>query len=190
MMPPKNTGLLGKLLLLTVCLVLLPIVIVALPVGIATGVFTDFKTGRDRRAFLAKWAPRRTMLIYSNSPVWQSYIEANWLPRIGPEAVVLNWSERSTWAKNYPLEARLFRSHLGDREFNPAAIVFHRKPLLTPWQSLLAGRFLDALLLVRKDATVIRFWAAFRDFKHGRDSSLRAKEAEMFTLMAAETSAT
>ena len=35
----------------------------------------------------------RVLFVYSNSPVWQSYIENNIVPRLPPKSVVLNWSE-------------------------------------------------------------------------------------------------
>ena len=35
---------------------------------------------------------RRVLFVYSNSPVWQEYIEQNVLPRLPETAVVLNWS--------------------------------------------------------------------------------------------------
>ena len=33
---------------------------------------------------------RRILLVYSRSPVWQPYIESNWLPRLNEQAIVLN----------------------------------------------------------------------------------------------------
>ena len=45
----------------------------------------------------------------------------------------------------------------GDREFNPLAIVFPERGLVQ----------------------VIRFWQAFRDYKHGKERALRAAEAEL-----------
>ena len=46
----------------------------------------------------------------------------------------------------------------GDREFNPLGIVVPQK-----------GRA----------ARVVRFWRAFRDYKHGKDGPLRVAEAEL-----------
>src|SRR5438552_18218208 len=45
------------------------------------------------------WSPagKRVLFVYSNSPVWQSYIENNILPRLPRGSVVLNWSERRRW---------------------------------------------------------------------------------------------
>jgi hypothetical protein len=41
------------------------------------------------------WSPagKRVLFVYSNSPVWQSYIEDDILPRLPQGSVVLNWSE-------------------------------------------------------------------------------------------------
>jgi hypothetical protein len=97
------------------------------------------------------------LLVYSNSPHWQAYIEERWLPRLQPLAIVLNWSERAQWPKQHPFEAAIFRTWAGDREFNPLAIVI---PAHGPVQ-------------------VIRFWRAFRDYKHGKDHALRVAEHEL-----------
>jgi hypothetical protein len=37
---------------------------------------------------------------------------------------------------------------------------------------------------------VIRFWKAFRDFKHGKDATLRKAEAELFAIVDALERAT
>lgn len=73
--------------------------------------------------------------------------------------VVLNWSERSTkkW-KEKPLEVRIFRHWGGEREFNPLAIVL---PEEGPVQ-------------------VIRFWQAYKDYKHGKPRLLKQKEQDLF----------
>ena len=101
------------------------------------------------------------LLVYSNSPHWQSYVEASWLPRWNARAVVLNWSERSTWERNQP-EVALFHALADQREYNPLAIVVpeHSRPV------------------------VVRFWRAFRDHKHGKDQKLRQQEAELERLLA------
>ena len=103
------------------------------------------------------------MLVTSNSPNWQAYVEANILPRLGDRAVVLNWSERQRWPSVAPWEGRFFRRFAGDREFNPAALV-HRPD----------GKI-----------EVIRFHRAFLDFKHGDDAALRAAESALFESVAA-----
>ncbi|UCD76091.1 MAG: hypothetical protein JSV91_04045 [Phycisphaerales bacterium] len=97
------------------------------------------------------------LFVYSNSPNWQQYIEENIFPQIGDVSVVLNWSERSKWKLNDPWEAQILRHWGGDREFNPIAIIIP-----------LRGR-----------VRVVRFWQAFRDYKHGKDSTLRDAEGRM-----------
>ena len=98
------------------------------------------------------------LLVYSDSPHWRGYVEDTWLSRWGRRAVVLNWSERSTWGKHPPTaEVDLFRAFAGEREFNPLAIV------VPP-----SGK-----------VRVVRFWRAFRGQKHGKPELLKAAEAEL-----------
>lgn len=108
------------------------------------------------------WCPRGrdVLFVYSDSPVWHDYIEAQILPRLGERAVILNWSQRQHWPISL---ARLAFSHFGrDRQFNPLAIVF--RPF-------------------RRTRT-FRFWQPFRDFKHGRPNELHKMEGEFFGLIA------
>jgi hypothetical protein len=140
-------------------IVVLPILVLALPF-LAVGAWLDRrKRRRLQREFHKRWGAsgKRMLLVYSNSPNWQAYVETNWLPRLESIAVVLNWSERSTWPERHPFEADVFRTWAGDEEFNPLAIVI---PAAGP-------------------VRVIRFWQAFRDYKHGKDRTLRAAEAEL-----------
>lgn len=147
------------LLVLIVCL---PILVLALPfAGIAA------LRGRLERRRLAaeigeRWQGRRLLFVYSNSPVWQEYLEVNWLPRLADVAVVLNWSERRRWRSEHPFEERVFRRWAGRREFNPIAIAF----------------------LPDGQVEVIRFWKAFRDFKHGKPGALRAAESRLHEVVA------
>src|SRR5262245_20607855 len=48
---------------------------------------------------LLRWRRRGIVgvLVYSSSPVWQPYVEREWLPVFGGAVVTLNWSERATW---------------------------------------------------------------------------------------------
>jgi len=103
------------------------------------------------------------LFVYSDSPHWKQYIEANILPRIEHCSVILNWSQRETWYKKRPWEVSAFHHWAGDREFNPIAIV------ITPWGSVQR----------------IRFWKAFRDFKHGKDAKLRKVEEQLFSAVEA-----
>ena len=115
---------------------------------------------RAVRRFRAVWQPqgKDLLLVYSNSPNWKSYVEEKWLPRWGDRAVVLNWSERQNWRGERRPEVALFRVFAGDREFNPLGIV-------VPQQG--------------RAARVVRFWRAFREYKHGKDRLLRVAEAEL-----------
>jgi len=110
--------------------------------------------------FRAEWGTRGkdVLLVYSNSPHWQRYIEERWLSKWGSRAVVLNWSERQAWERSQRPDAALFRAFAGQREFNPLVIVVPA-----------SGR----------RAHVVRFWRAFRDSKHGKDQRLRDAEADL-----------
>jgi hypothetical protein len=141
------------------CIVVLPILLLALPF-LAVGAWLDRrKRRRLQREFHSRWGAqgKRLLLVYSNSPNWQAYVEENWLPQLESSAVVLNWSERAKWTERHPFEGDIFRTWAGDREFNPLAIII---PADGP-------------------VRVIRFWQAFRDYKHGKDRTLRAAEAEL-----------
>lgn len=101
---------------------------------------------------------RFVLFVYSDSPNWKDYIEANILPRIERNAVILNWSKRGEWSKINPFEATLFNHWAGRTEFNPMALIF------SP-----SGKVKD-----------VRFWSAFKEFKHGKHKSLREAENNLF----------
>jgi hypothetical protein len=143
------------LLAVAALLLILPLLVIALGVGSAYGVLL-------RLRFRRRWGrARRAILVYSDSPHWKRHIETNWLPYLRERAVVLNWSERSSWEGSHRLEAAVFRHYAGTREFNPVAIV------LSGW----------------RPAEVIRFWQPFRDFRHGRPGPLRQAEARLGELL-------
>lgn len=129
---------------------------------IAAGAYVGYRwrQWRSVRRFRRAWRSqgKDLLLVYSNSPHWQRYVEETWLPRWGHRAVVLNWSERSKWGRDGRPEVALFRAFAGDQEFNPLGIVVPAE-----------GRH----------ARVVRFWRAFRDYKHGKDRLLRSAEAEL-----------
>ena len=108
------------------------------------------------------WSPtgKRVLFVYSNSPLWQSYIEETILPRLPRGSVVLNWSERRRW-RWWSLSAAVFHFFGGSREFNPLAVVI--RPLR--W-----GR-------------AFRFWRAFRDAKHGNRDALQLVETQFFAYL-------
>lgn len=114
-------------------------------------------------SLLIEWrrvlAPRgvRCLVVYSESPTWQRHIEEVWLPRVGDQAVTLNWSARATWT--HSLEVRVFKRFVdGRRNYNPAVLVFRglRQP------------------------GVYRFYYAFQEAKHGRTEYTESLEAELF----------
>ena len=172
------------------CLVVaIPVVILAAPFIFAFTLWDDYRAAALRREFRRRWPGKRGILVYSNSPNWQRYIEDHWIPRIGAQFVVLNWSDRATWPAKARFEARVFRRFAGDREFNPIAIVFLPRARAARFRAWLRGfRHGDALGMLlpgTTDTAVIRFFQAFKDFKHGKDHLLRTREAELFSLCAA-----
>ncbi len=111
---------------------------------------------------LLKWSrtPIHGILIYSNSPNWQEYVEREWLPRLRDRVIILNWSQRKNWT--HSLAIRLFRYYL---EGSTNAIDYN-----------------PAVLLLRglKHPYLYRYFYAFRDAKHGRTNALTTLEAQMF----------
>jgi hypothetical protein len=105
------------------------------------------------------WGPlrRNVLFVYSSSPVWEEYIEQNFLPRLPTSALVLNWSERRSWNR-LTLGYLAFRFFGGSREFNPMAVI------VRPFRW----------------AKCFRFWKPFRDFNHGNAAALRALEKAFF----------
>jgi hypothetical protein len=105
-----------------------------------------------------KWLPRgkRALVIYSNSPIWQSYFEEKIVSPLAPQAVVLNWSERKQWKRS--LAVMLFRWLAPYREFNPMVMVFR------PYRRTL--RF--------------KFYEAFRAYKHGKPRDVETTRAKLF----------
>lgn len=103
----------------------------------------------------------RGLLVYSRSPLWQSRIESEWLPRIAGRMEVLNWSDRRQWPRR-DVRVQLFRIAIADGEdFNPAAIVTRDD-----------GRPL-----------VFRFYAAFHNAKHGNAEGLQELESQLFAVL-------
>ncbi len=117
-----------------------------------------------RVRFHIKWIRKgkNIIFVYSESPNWQRYIEENIFPELEPYYIPLNWSARSKWREHKPLEAKIFTHWGGDTEFNPMAIIF-----LNMWR-----------------VKTIRFFQAFKDYKHGRDSLLKKCQEELFELAA------
>jgi hypothetical protein len=128
-------------------------------VGLGKGIYRAIWGAMLRRRF------RRTrgregkvaVLVYSDSPNWKEYIEREILPSVRDRVVTLNWSLRSEWKRNPPLEAQMFQYWGGTREFNPMAIIVPPK-----------GR-----------VRLIRFWKAFKEYKHGKPHSLTSLREEL-----------
>lgn len=108
------------------------------------------------------WIPagKRVLLVYSNSPVWQAYVEDTLVPRLPRNSVILNWSERRRW-RWWWLSTAVFRFVGGSREFNPLAVV------IRPFRRV----------------RTFRFWRAFRDARHGDHAALRTIEAEFLRFL-------
>jgi hypothetical protein len=105
---------------------------------------------------------RRILLVYSRSPVWQEYVEKNWLPRLADHAMVLNWSDRASWKGRRSFAVWVFRHWAPSEDFNPMAIVFPRF----------------------RPAKRIGFYYAFRDWKHGKEEVLKHAEKQLFAYVA------
>jgi hypothetical protein len=116
---------------------------------------------------LAAWwrwrgSPIRGILVTSDSPHWQKYIEEQWLPRLGEHVVILNWSERGSWRNR--LEVRIFRRFgIGDDNFNFNPLMIYFRGLGYP--------------------LIYRYYFAFRDAKHGNREALERLEGHMFAQM-------
>jgi hypothetical protein len=113
-----------------------------------------------------KWSRRglRCLVVYSNSPTWESHIRQAWLSRLGDTAVVLNWSERQSWSGG--LAVRVFREFCSRwHNYNPAVVIF--RGLRQPY--------------------VFRFFEAFQQIGAGRPEYLSRLEAEMFETLGLAT---
>jgi hypothetical protein len=97
------------------------------------------------------WLPRGkdTLFVYSESPIWRDYMIEQVLPLVHQRAVVLNWSERSTW-RWWAFPVHVFRSFAGGQKYNPVVILF--RPF--------------------RRAQKFRFWSAFKEQKHGNADSV------------------
>src|SRR5919112_1517073 len=68
---------------------------------------------RAVRAFRRTWGAqgKDLLIVYSNSPHWQRYVEEEWLPHWRDRAVILNWSDRARWT--HSPEVDLFHAVVG-----------------------------------------------------------------------------
>jgi hypothetical protein len=143
-------------------LVLIPLLLIALPFLPILGFFFLTRGLYLRLWFWFKYIKNgtRILFVYSSSLNWQTYIEENILPSIQSQTKVLNWSERKRWNNH---ELSLLNHFAGETEFNPSAIVF-----ITFWK-----------------VKCIRFYQAFKDYKHGNDLTLKKAEKELYETMQA-----
>jgi hypothetical protein len=96
--------------------------------------------------------------VLSDSPVWRGYMSAEIVPLVRGRGVILNWSERKKW-RRWSLAAHVFHIFGGRREFNP--LVF--RPL--------------------RRAEVLRFWQAFKNWKHGNTGPLERDRQRLLTAL-------
>ena len=97
---------------------------------------------------------RDLLIVYSESPHWQEYIDSRWLTKWRDRAVTLNRSAPD-WQQQP--QAALWRRLAGRTEHTPVAIVvpLHGRP------------------------RIIRFFTAFRDYKHGKATTLHERERDL-----------
>ena len=136
---------------------IVPVVTLALALAIFIG---KRKVGMQLGLRELEDTGRLGLLVYSDSPLWRSRIESEWLPRLGDRVAVLNWSERRTWHADDPL-VRLFRG-CGVRAPVLIALRRERRPL------------------------VFAFAPAFRNAKHGSGEDLEMLEKTMFGMLYAK----
>lgn len=159
---PSRKKALRAVVVAAAVLLSVPMVVLAAPLIAASQLWDWFERRRLAREVAGRGQGRRLLLVYSDSPVWKTYIETNWLPRLADTAVVLNWSGRKRWPAEHAFEAQVFRRWAGATDFNPIAIAF-----------MPDGR-----------VNVVRFWRAFRDYKHGKPGRLRAGERQLEEIVA------
>ena len=140
------------------------IFLLASPFFIVFGII-HYITGKQlSKKFKTKWEPEEKFIlfVYSESPNWQEYIEKNIIPKLQPNVTTLNWTKRSEWKDDEPLEAKVLKHWGGDREYNPLAVVFPKK-----------GK-----------VETVRFFKAFKDYKHGNDKLLKQQEDNLYQIVA------
>jgi hypothetical protein len=105
------------------------------------------------------WISRgiRIMYVYSDSPLWEDHIKKEVLPKLPPNSIIMNWSERKIW-KKLSLSSIVFHYFGGRKAFNPMAILF----------------------IPFRRAKVYRFYDAFKEYKHGKPERLESMEREFF----------
>ena len=149
---PKKPISAYKILLALLLILLSPLLIIAILLHFLWGAIL----------YLAIWMRGKkqfVIFVYSDSPTWKNYIEAEVLPHIQDRAVILNWSERRMWKNSLAVLA--FRYFGGYRNFNPIAMVFR------PFRSV----------------KTFRFFEAFKEFKYGSTRKVENKRKELFEVL-------
>ncbi len=149
-------------LLVSVAGALGPLLFVVVVAVLSAGVWWWHVLSR-RRAIAAFRAAYRTtgkdvLVVYTDSPHWKEYIETRWLTRFGDRAI--SFDRSLPWHEDQ-VEARLWRAVAGPVEHTPVVIV----------------------VPARGKVQVVRFWLAFRDYKHGKDGRLREAEARLAEIL-------
>lgn len=140
----------------------LVLVVLLLPIGLLLGALWFLVCVVVLVLVWLTWLPRGkdVLLVYSNSPHWQEYFEAGLLPQVADRAEVLNWSERATWPVA-SLRTIAFQVFSGAKEYNPMLFLF--SPFRWPKR--------------------VRFYQAFRDFRHGNESTLSGVERQLSEIL-------
>jgi hypothetical protein len=115
--------------------------------------------------FRREWHPKGKdlLLVYSNSPHWQLYVEEHWLPNWDRRAVVLNWSESDRRGRTAGVRMRRFSEPLLDRVSSIRSPSLCRRKDDHTW-SVSGGRSAIS--------------------KHGKDQPLRLAEMELESMLA------
>jgi hypothetical protein len=150
----REASVFEKLLAAVVLIAVSPLILLVIGLYLVAGILLHI-------AVWCVWCTRGrdVLLVYSNSPIWQEYVEQHLLPPLGGRAIILNWSDRSEWSRT--LAVTVFRFFGGSREYNPMAIVFRPFRL----------------------ARCFRFYKAFRDFKHGKPEAVDKLTGQLFALL-------
>jgi len=119
-----------------------------------------------RLLFYQKWIRKgkNIIFVYSDSPHWKTYVEDNILPKLESQYITLKWSKRSHY-RNNSLESRIFYHWGGYNDYNPMAIIF----------------------ISFFNIKTVRFYKAFKDYKHGKDKLLNEKIQELFDIVSTKT---
>lgn len=134
-----------------------------------------------------EWFPqgKYALFVYSDSPNWKEYIETNILPGIAEHAVVMNWSERSRLdTEDAPLELMVFRMWSGLSRYRLRGRLKYEGDAYNPVAEGDAYNPVAIVFTPDSKPKVIKFWQAFRDYKHGKEAPLKEKEAELFDALA------